>query len=273
MPELHRYLFAALPCEAKPFINHFKLKKDLSVTAFTIYYNSDITLTVTGLGKSAMAAGVAYTLALFPAPRLPVMLNIGIAGHRSYELGTAFVAEKITDQETGRNYYPQLIISPPCPTHPLVTVAQAQPDYPSDSLYEMEASAFYETAIRFSSSELIQCIKIISDNKNNPSSQIKPAQVSQWLSDSLPVIEEYSQQLSQLASLDQPSIAASYAEIIAQWHFTNSEKLQLNSLLNKRGVLTGHHPLNLDEMPQLSAKEVLNYLREEIDQQAFGGFK
>lgn len=272
MPELHRYLFAALPCEAKPFINRFKLKKELSVTAFTIYRNTDITLTVTGLGKSAMAAGVAYTLALFPASRLPVLLNIGIAGHSFYELGTVFAIEKITDQETGRNYYPQLIASPPCPTHTLVTVAQAQADYPSDSLYEMEASAFYETAIRFSSSELIQCIKIISDNKNHPSSQIKPAQVSLWVSDALPLIEEYSQQLSQLASQDQPSIAASYAEIIVQWHFTNSEKLQLNSLLNKRDVLTQHKPLNLAVVPQASAKEVLNYLREEIDGQAFGGF-
>ena len=274
MTELHRYLFAALPCEAKPFINHFKLKKELSVTAFTIYRSADITLTVTGLGKSAMAAGVAYTLALFPAARLPVLLNIGIAGHCSHELGAAFVIEKITDQETGRNYYPQLITSPPCPTHTLITVGQAQPDYPFDSLYEMEASAFYETAIRFSSSELIQCIKIISDNKNNPSSQIKPAQVSSWVSDALPTIEEYSKQLSQLAGLNQPSIASanSYAEMILKWHFTNSEKLQLNSLLNKRGVLTGNKLLNLDEMPQSSAKEVLSYLRKEVDEQVFGGF-
>ncbi len=274
MTELHRYLFAALPCEAKPFINHFKLKKELSVTAFTIYRSADITLTVTGLGKSAMAAGAAYTLALFPAVRLPVLLNIGIAGHCSHELGAAFVIEKITDQETGRNYYPQLITSPPCPTHRLITVGQAQPEYPSDSLYEMEASAFYETAIRFSSSELIQCIKIISDNKNNPSSQIKPAQVSRWISDALPIIEEYSKQLRQLASLNQPSIADtnSYAEMILKWHFTNSEKLQLNSLLNKRGILTNHKSQNVEEMTQSSAKEVLNYLREELDKQAFGGF-
>jgi hypothetical protein len=33
----------------------------------------------------------------------------------------------------------------------------------------MEASAFFETASRFSSAELVQCIKIISDN---PSQQI-----------------------------------------------------------------------------------------------------
>jgi len=272
MPELHCYFFAALPCEAKPLISHFKLKKEHSITAFTIYRNADITLTVTGIGKSAMAAGVAYTMALFPAPRLPVMLNIGIAGHSSHQLGAVFALEKITDQETGRSYYPQLVISPPCPTHTLVTVAQAQANYASDSLYEMEASAFYETAIRFSSSELIQCIKFISDNKHNPSTQIKPAQVSQWVSDALPLIEKYSKQLSQLSSLEQPSIAVSYAEIIAQWHFTNSEKIQLNSLLNKRNILTQHKPLDLARMKQTSAKEVLNFLREEVDGQAFGGF-
>ena len=272
MPESHCYFFAALPCEAKPLINHFKLKKELSLTAFTIYRSADITLTVTGIGKSAMAAGVAYTLALFPALHMPVLLNIGIAGHDSHELGTVFALEKITDQETGRSYYPQLIISPPFPTHTIVTVAQAQPDYATDSLYDMEASAFYEIAIRFSSSELIQCIKIISDNKNNPSTQIKPAQVSLWVSDALPLIEKFSQQLRKLASLDQPANASSYAEIIVQWHFTNSEKLQLNSLLNKRDVLIKHKPLNLIEMSQSSAKEVLNYLREEIAGHAFGGF-
>jgi len=266
------YFFAALPCEAKPLISHFKLKKELSVTAFTIYRNGGITLTVTGLGKSAMAAGVAYTLALFPAPRLPVLLNIGIAGHRSYQLGSVFAAEKITDQETERKHYPQWVISPPCPTHTLTTVAQAQSDYASDSIYEMEASAFYETAIRFSSSELIHCIKIISDNQDNPCTQIKPDQVSQWIVDALPIIEKMRQQLNELAELNQSSNTDSYTEIITQWHFTSSEKIQLNGLLNKRSILIKDKPLNLIEMPQSKAKEVLNYLREELNAQAFGGF-
>ena len=266
------YFFAALPCEAKPLINHFKLKKELSVTAFTIYRNANITLTVTGLGKSAMAAGVAYTLALFPASCLPVLLNIGIAGHRSYELGSIFAVEKITDQETERKYYPQWVIAPPCPTHTLITVAQAQSNYASDSLYEMEASAFYEIAIRFSSSELIHCIKIISDNQDNPSVQIKPVQVSQWLMDALPIIEKMRQQLGRLAELSQSSNADSYTEFITRWHFTSSEKIRLSSLLNKRTILIKNKPLSLIEMPQSTAKEVLNYLREELDRQDFGGF-
>ena len=272
MPESHCYFFTALPCEAKPLINHFKLKKELSISAFTVYRNAELTLTVTGIGKSAMAAGVAYTLALFPATSLPILINVGIAGHSTHKLGSVFATEKITDQETGRSYYPQLVISPPCPTHTLVTVAQAMPDYASDSIYEMEASAFYEIAIRFSSGELIQCIKIISDNKNNPSSQIKPAQVSQWVSDVLPVIEEYRQQLSQLAMMDKPSEDSSYAEIITQWHFSSNEKFQLINLLNKRAILIPHKTLDLTELSSVSGKVVLNYLRKEIDAQAFGGF-
>ena len=266
------YFFAALPCEAKPLISHYKLKKELSISAFTVYRNAHITLTVTGLGKSAMAAGVAYTMALFPSPQLAVMLNIGIAGHGSHALGTVFAAEKITDQETGRRYYPQWIISPPCSTYPVISVAQAQADYLSNALYEMEASAFYETAIRFSSSELIHCIKIVSDNQDNPSSQIKPARVSQWISDALPVIEKMAQQLSELASLDQATMMPYYTEIVNQWRFTSSERLQLNSLLNKRAVLIKHKPLDFNALSQASAKEVLQCLREEIETQAFGGF-
>ncbi len=272
--EVYCYFFAALPCEAKPLIEHFKLKKELSCTAFTIYRNSQITLTVTGIGKSSMAAGVAYTLALFSAPTLPVLMNVGIAGHGSYQLGSVFAADKITDQESGRSYYPQLIVNPPCPTQAFTTVVQPQLEYPSESLYEMEASAFYEIAIRFSSNELIQCIKIISDNKNNPSTQIKPAQVSRWLSDVLPLIEKYYSQLSRLASMSQTQLAhtVNYAEIITNWHFTTSEKLQLSNLLSKRSILTQHKPLDLTDISAASGKAVLKYLRAEVDKQAFGGF-
>ncbi len=271
-PAVPCYFFTALECEAKPLINHFKLKKDLSVTAFTIYRNADIALTVTGIGKAAMAAGVAYTLALFPTDSLPILLNVGIAGHRYYELGTVFVANKISDHETGRSYYPQLVCAPPCTTHRLVSVGQVQADYPSSAIYEMEAAAFYQTALRFSSSELIQCIKVISDNKENPSTQIKPAQVTRWISDALSLIEQFSQQLNALASLPPVFHTDSYADLMTQWHFTNSEKKQLYRLLNKRAVLSEHKALNVSDLPYTSAKELLSFLSEEVEGYAFGGF-
>lgn len=273
MPDSYCYIFVALPCEAKPLIEHFKLKKELSITAFSIYRNSNLTLTVTGIGKSAMAAGVAYSLALFPSPALPVLLNIGIAGHATHDLGSVFSTDKIVDQDSGRSYYPQLVTTPVCSTLTVTTVSRPQPDYPTAaSLYEMEAAAFYETAIRFSSSELIQCIKVISDNKHNPTEQIKPAQVSLWIQGALPVIEEYAQQLSRLALLDKSIEENHFDEISAQWRFSSNEKLQLKSLLNKRAVLMPQKALDLAELSPGSGKVVLNYLRKEIDEQAFGGF-
>ncbi|MCF7970774.1 MAG: hypothetical protein K9L22_06360 [Methylococcaceae bacterium] len=272
MPESSCYFFAALPCEAKSLIEHFKLKKELSVSAFTIYRGANITLTVTGLGKSAMAAGVGYTLALFPAVSLPVMLNIGIAGHKNHVLGTVFVAQKIIDRDSNRSFYPQLVTPPPCATQLITTVSQAQLNYSADMLYEMEASAFYETAIRFSSSELIQCIKVISDNEDNTSSQIKPAQVSEWIKNALPIIENYCQQLTKLASLVQTTDIMGYTEIISQWRFSSSEKMQLQSLLNKRALLTSCKTLDLTALAPATGKAVLNLLRNEIDAQVFGGF-
>ncbi len=265
------YLFAAFPAEAKPLVSHFKLKKELSVTAFTIYRNAELTLTVTGLGKAAMAAGLAYTLALFPADAVPILLNVGIAGHQDHPLGSIFCAEKIIDQDSQRVYYPQLVVTPPCPSQMITTVSLPELTYAGTSLYEMEASAFYETAIRFSSSELIQCIKVVSDNQANPAAQIKPAQASQLMMTAIPIIEEYITLLSQLALLSQNFKSPFYTEIIAQAHFTNQQKLQLKALLSKRAVLM-INKLDITELAQNSAKLILERLQQEINQHTFGGF-
>jgi len=266
------YFFVALPCEAKPIIRHFKLKKDLSITAFSIYRNEQFCLTVTGLGKSAMAAGVAYTFARFPSVIDSVLLNIGIAGHCSHKLGSLFAAEKIIDTESKRAYYPQLVAKPPCATAIINTVAQTQTDYKDHSLYEMEASAFYEIAIRFSSSELIQCLKIISDNEQYSTTQINATQVSQWISDVLPLIEQYSQTLRTLSALQQEIMMPYYAEILDTFRFSSHEKTQLKSLLNKRALLLPQQTLTDFSMTHHSAKSVLLFLRTEIENQAFGGF-
>lgn len=268
------YFFTALPCEAKPLINHYQLKKELDSTVFAVYRNKYITLTVTGLGKSAMAAGVAYSLALFPCTTVPILLNVGIAGHCSHQLGSVFVVDKMTDQDTGRSFYPQLVSKPPCLTHSLITVSQPQLEYPSKSLYDMEASAFYEIAARFSSSELIHCIKVISDNKTNPITDIRPAQVSQLIFSALPLMDSYSQQLGALAKLTQSAVITHYTEVISQWRFSSSEKLQLKSLLSKRGILIKDRPLDLSSLSATPAlgKFVLQYLSKEIDALEFGGF-
>jgi hypothetical protein len=84
--------------------------------------------------------------------------------------------------------------------------------------------------------------------------------------------EEYAQQLSQLAVLNKPLATSHFADIIAQWHFSSHEQLQLKNLLNKRAILIPHQSLDLTGLSSGSGKRVLNYLRQEIDEHAFGGF-
>ena len=155
------FIYTALPCEAKLLVAHFSLKKATAIQPFAVYINAKICLTVTGPGKSAMAAGIAYTQALFAAPPHPILLNIGIAGHKDHALGRLFLIDKIIDRDSGRNHYPPLLFKPPCATGSVQTASIPQLAYDQPHLYDMEASAFYETASRFSSGELIQCLNAI----------------------------------------------------------------------------------------------------------------
>ncbi|MDC9729256.1 MAG: hypothetical protein PSN04_08000 [Methyloprofundus sp.] len=266
------YIFAALPCEAKPLIAHFKLKKETTIAPFAVYTRGSMILTVSGVGKSAMAAAVAYTLALFPADSLAVMLNIGVAGHKNYPLGDLLAAEKITDPETKKSYYPQLVAEMPCATQSIVTVAQAQLHYKTEALYDMEASAFYETAIRFSSSELIQCLKVISDNEANSVEGITPAKVSVWVQNHLNCIESCISELQGLASEHKNVELNEYAKIIQQWRFSSNEKLRLKRLLSRWQILSKGQSLDLEQRQELKGKQFLAYLQKTIEEQPFGGF-
>ena len=96
------FIYAALPCEAKPLVEYFRLKKATTIQPFALYFNQELCLTVTGLGKNAMAAGVAYSQALFASVEHPVLIHIGIAGHQNHDLGTLFLIDKITQSENYR---------------------------------------------------------------------------------------------------------------------------------------------------------------------------
>lgn len=272
MQETPVYIFTALPCEAKPLIAHFKLKKETTISPFAIYRRGSITLTVSGVGKSAMAAAVAYTLAVFPSDNLAVMLNIGVAGHKSHELGALFAAEKISDQESGKSYYPQLVADLACLTQSITTVSQPQCHYKTDSLYDMEASAFYETAIRFSSSELIQSLKVISDNENHAIEQITPAKVSAWIQSYLSEIEASITSLKTLAGEYKVLELDEYPKIIQQWRFSSNEKLQLKRLLSCWQILSKDRPLDLEQKKDLTGKQLLIYLQRISAEQKFGNF-
>jgi nucleoside phosphorylase len=263
------FIYTALPCEAKPLIEHFSLKRDAAVQPFAVYLNHEICLTVTGLGKSAMAAGVAYTQALFASVEHPVLLNIGIAGHKDHPLGGLFLIDKIIDVDSQRSYYPAFIFTPPCPTGSIQTVSKPLLNYDQLHLCDMEASAFYETAVRFSSSELILCLKVISDNQLSHAGNIQPERVAGLIAAHLSSIETLLMTVFAKVELITMPETGLFELLIQRHHFSFNEKLQLKNQLSRWNLVTDHQLLEFDETRLHNGKDVLRWLDKKINKTGF----
>lgn len=260
------FIYTALSCEAKPLVEYFSLKKDVTVQPFAVYLNPDICLTVTGLGKSAMAAGVAYTQALFASIEHPVLLNIGIAGHKDHPVGDLFLIDKIVDVDSQKNYYPSLSFTPVCPTGSIRTLSKPQPNYDQSHLCDMEASAFYETAVRFTSSELILCLKVISDNQLSPAENIQPKQVTGLIATHLAPVELLLTQTVARAERITTPEPRLFEQLIQRYHFSVNEKRQLKNLLSRWEVVIGQEFVDFNE-PQIdNGKDMLRWLDIKINE-------
>ena len=260
---INMFVFTALECEAKTIINQYKLKKENNRHPFSIYQNDKIILTVTGIGKVAMAAGVAYTLALFSESTLPILINVGIAGHKNTAVGGLFVASKVADVDSGKVFYPQLIGRNWPESCEITTSAGPCVEYRADCLHDMEASAFYEIAVKFSSSELIHCIKVVSDNEDSSIDNIQPKQVIEWLAKHELEIDAIFAKLQQLRLSITATELPEFNRILNNWHFTVSGKVRLKALLRQWRVLTSTE-WDVEVTEYRSGKDVLRNLEAEV---------
>ncbi|MEE8624791.1 MAG: hypothetical protein V3T19_05575, partial [Acidiferrobacterales bacterium] len=136
------HFVVALQAEAKPLIDHFGLRRRTG-GAFPVYENENIALTVSGIGKVAAAAATGYLHAHTGNHSCIAWLNIGIAGHGRRAIGDGVLIHKITDQITGRSWYPPLTFELPCASDGLITVDEPETRYRENGLYDMEAAGFY----------------------------------------------------------------------------------------------------------------------------------
>ena len=261
------HLFCALACEAKPLINHFALEMDQTKRLFKIYYSDkhNMSLTITGVGHRNAAAAVSYHAGCSNPFASDIWLNIGIAGHASADLGSCYLANKISDVNRTHTWYPQFVVAMPCQSLPLMTLDTPSKQY-EECLFDMEASGFYEMATRLGTNELIHCIKIVSDNDQQHFSNINAEQVSQYITNNIPVIEKVieallprSEELTKLAAMPN-----AYNTITEQIHFTVSEQVQLNRLLRQWQLrLPAVNPIDQIQF-DMPAKNVLQVLSNKI---------
>ena len=260
-------IMVALPGEAKALIAYYGLKRRLSETAFSIYEKDGVCLTVSGVGKVAMAAAVSYVHVLFGVETPKIWLNPGIAGHPRAGLGELFIAHKITDVDTDQCWYPPLCFTPPCPSEQVFTVSKVLPDYPCDGLYEMEASAFQAAATRFCSAELVHSLKIVSDNREFPATRVNARQVSELIGARVEEIEAVRRMQCELAQEAYDGETIELDQYIGRWHFSAQQRYQLQQALWRWRILAPAEEPPFERLRELrSAKQVLQWLTRRLQE-------
>ncbi len=157
---------AALHCEAKPVIDFYRLKKSRDDNAFDCYRGDGMTCIVSGTGKIASAAACAWIASRNQQAASIAWINLGIAGAAEHDIGALFSLNQVIDGDDGHRYYPAPSTASEFDCSACMTLSQASEDYREDYLFDMEASGFMYSSLRFSSAELIKSFKIVSDNRS-----------------------------------------------------------------------------------------------------------
>ncbi|MDB0051466.1 hypothetical protein N9F57_01100 [Gammaproteobacteria bacterium] len=256
--------------EAKALVKMLELERHHASSEFVEYSNSNkLHLLVSGIGKEAITAGVTYLSEQQASDSLEIRawLNIGIAGHRDASLGSAWLGNKITDQNSGTNAYPPQLIEG-VEVGSVVTVDEPENSYPLNAAYEMEASAFYAEATKYSTAEMVQVFKVISDNLENPISEIDIRSVPGLIAAQAPQLLILIERMSAIANQHNSNhrLPGYFFEICSRIHLTVNQKLQLRRLCQRYKALGLDKELgSVAGLKASDARKLIQQLTERID--------
>lgn len=126
--------------EAQYLIQHYELKKATESRHFQIFFNEKwkIRLVITGVGKLNATVAMAEISTIYPPAEEDLMVNYGSCaaegmlmpgegeggGGACVPLGSIIMVNKLTDAESGRTFYPDMVYRHPFAEGEVVTSAQ-----------------------------------------------------------------------------------------------------------------------------------------------------
>lgn len=170
------YVFCAFYGECSGLIKHYNLKKRQTdkYYRFDVFENENqpVRIILTGQGSVMAAAAVSGAASFFGIKAEDAIINVGTCAG-DYEPGQVFICNKITEEATGRTFYPDMILRSSLPESELVTVPvvirksiheYANKDSHNMVLYDMEAAAIYQAANLYVGPHRMGFVKVVSDN-------------------------------------------------------------------------------------------------------------
>lgn len=248
------HILTALACEARPLIARFGMEPIPAARPFRVFEGEGIALIVSGMGKLAAAAAVGFGYAYGDGGRNQAWLNVGVGGCADRPIGQGVLAHRVTDEATGRSWFPGLAFEFPCPSETIRTVDRPETDFADSSVYEMEASGFCSAAGRLTTAELVHCYKVVSDTRDTALDEASPKKIQGLIEDRLDEIASIVGSLQDLSRMLETIQAdpASYREIIERWHFTVTQRRQLRRLLQRHEALASRETISISEFEGIS---------------------
>ena len=186
-------ILSALKAESDPLINFFKLKKDDSYS-FPFYKKNDLCLIGIGVGKNKIEKTIFTFLNDYNSRSLQ-FINIGIAGGKinNSEKGEIYLINKIKDENSNENYFPDLIVNSKLLEHSTITVDKAIVDGGGDynCLVDMEASEIYKVCLKRVLVHQISFLKIVSDYMDEDVTSISKNKINSLINEKLPEIDTF----------------------------------------------------------------------------------
>ena len=158
----------AFKTEAMPVIERFGLKKQEAADDFPVFRNGQHALVLSGPGKAAAISATEYLYKLCGTTANTFWLNFGVAGHPDLPLGTIVLAGDISESDTEKVWTTQQSFASGVARSRLITVNKPETEYRQQALYDMEAAGFYAAALQYTQADRVQCLKVVSDNRDLP---------------------------------------------------------------------------------------------------------
>ena len=214
-------LVTALMSEARPLIDFFRLKKECDAP-FTIFSNSDsdIKIIISGMGAIAVAAAVGF-MAERDGCHSKAWLNVGIAGHRFMDIGSSVRVLSHRFEHSQRKQYVSQTVPWAGHVAELITLSEASSSYPDNDLIDMEGAGYFSSALHFSGSELVQAIKVVSDNQSYSADNLTSEVISDLILENRPAILGFIEQLQSF--LDEPVVSDDWESRVT-WPLSHSQR-------------------------------------------------
>ncbi|GHA01605.1 hypothetical protein GCM10008090_08450 [Arenicella chitinivorans] len=250
----------ALSCEARPWIDALKLNK-VPVRPYDLYTKDNIEVVITGIGSESMATAIGWVAGRNPGPR--VWLNVGTAGHATRELGELLLVHGCAASEKGRAHYPPLVAAWDGATDAVLCVDHVSDHYPGGAAVDMESMAFFNAALRFSDSELVQSIKVVSDNERTGVEHLNPKRITELMQPHVTAVMHFAYNL---LSLMPNAFSVPQVLHIESLRASHSVKQQIQRALHQLTVLgMASDCISEAVREQASARDVLTALQKMVD--------